>query len=100
MISAREESVYNSYLYASRTSKNKPFRPRRDFAKMEDQDMIYLKKATAFLQRYIFIIPVKRLSAIQRILNNVKLKIRIMAMLLIDSKAVYILYMITAMKIK
>jgi hypothetical protein len=52
MISSREESVYNSYLYASRTSKNKPFRPRRDFAKMADQDMLYLKKTTAFLQRY------------------------------------------------
>lgn len=52
MITAREESIYNSYLYAARTSKNKPFRPRSNFSSITDRDAMYLTKISTFLKRY------------------------------------------------
>lgn len=52
MITPREETIYNSYLYASRISKNKPFNPRSNFSSITDQDAMYLKKMSTFFKRY------------------------------------------------
>ncbi len=52
MITQLEQNIYNSYLYAARTSKDKPFRPRKNFSKIGEMDCAYLKKLSIFLQRY------------------------------------------------
>jgi len=39
-----EKSIYNSYLIASRAAKNKPFKIRQDFKKIDDKTYIILKK--------------------------------------------------------
>ena len=52
MITDREKSIYNSYLYASRSSKNKPTRFRKDFSKLKDEDFVTLKKLSDFFKRY------------------------------------------------
>ncbi|MDB4430297.1 hypothetical protein N9273_00590, partial [bacterium] len=52
MITEREKSIYNSYLYASRSAQNKPTRFRKDFSKLKDEDFVSLKKLSAFLTRH------------------------------------------------
>lgn len=52
MITDREKSIYNSYLYASRSSKNKPTRFRKDFSKLKDEDFVALKKLSNFFKIY------------------------------------------------
>ena len=52
MITEREKSIYNSYLYASRSAQNKPTRFRKDFSKLKDTDFVALKKLSAFLAKH------------------------------------------------
>ncbi len=52
MITEREKSIYNSYLYASRSAQNKPTRFRKDFSKLKDEDFVALKKLSAFLSKH------------------------------------------------
>tara|TARA_R110002094_G_scaffold184208_1_gene161175 strand:- start:100 stop:258 length:159 start_codon:yes stop_codon:yes gene_type:complete len=51
MISKKEEAIYNSYLYASRSAKNKPTRFRKDFSKLKDEDFVAVKKLSLFLNK-------------------------------------------------
>lgn len=46
-----EKAIYNSYLIASRTVKNKPFKLRQDFSSLEDQTYIALKKLGFFFAK-------------------------------------------------
>lgn len=39
-----EKQIYNAYLIASRTARNKPFKKREDFKKIDDKTYIILKK--------------------------------------------------------
>lgn len=52
MITEREKSIYNSYLYATRSAQNKPTRFRKDFTKLKDQDFVSLKKLSAFFAKH------------------------------------------------
>ena len=52
MISKKEEAIYNSYLYASRSAKNKPTRFRKDFSKLKDEDFVAVKKLSLFLNKH------------------------------------------------
>lgn len=47
-ITAKEKSIYNSFLIASRTAKNKPFRLRQDFTKIDSTTELILKKLSLF----------------------------------------------------
>jgi len=42
-----EKQIYNAYLIASRTAKDKPFKLRRDFTKVDDKTFIILKKLSS-----------------------------------------------------
>lgn len=70
MITKKEEAIYNSFLYASRSVKNKPTKFRRNFDNMSDKDVVYLKKLSSFFERHRnisfsnwFIAPYKVYSA-------------------------------------
>tara|TARA_R110001592_G_scaffold675_5_gene3661 strand:- start:1227 stop:1874 length:648 start_codon:yes stop_codon:yes gene_type:complete len=52
MITDREKSIYNSYLYATRSVQNKPTRFRKDFTKLKDKDFVSLKKLSAFFAKH------------------------------------------------
>ena len=52
MISKKEEQIYNSHLYTSRSVRNKPTRFRNNFDKLADKDVIYLKKLSKFFYNY------------------------------------------------
>ena len=52
MISKKEEAIYNSYLYASRSAKNKPTRFRKDFSKLKDEDFVAVKKLSLFFNKH------------------------------------------------
>lgn len=52
MISKKEEQIYNSHLYTSRSVRNKPTRLRSNFARLADKDVIYLKKLSKFFYNY------------------------------------------------
>jgi len=52
MITEREKSIYNSYLYATRSAQNKPTRFRKNFTKLKDQDFVSLKKLSAFFAKH------------------------------------------------
>lgn len=45
-----EKQIYNSYLIASRTAKNKPFKLRQDFTKVDDKTFILLKKLASLFE--------------------------------------------------
>lgn len=45
-----EKQIYNSYLAASRTSKSKPYTPRRDFTKIDDKIFVILKKLSSLFE--------------------------------------------------
>ena len=52
MISKKEEQIYNSYLYTSRSVKNKPTRFRSNFNNLPDKDVISLKKLSKLFNNY------------------------------------------------
>jgi hypothetical protein len=52
MISKKEEQIYNSHLYTSRSVKNKPTRFRNNFDNLADKDVVYLKKLSKFFYNY------------------------------------------------
>tara|TARA_R100001015_G_C4624478_1_gene182650 strand:- start:133 stop:801 length:669 start_codon:yes stop_codon:yes gene_type:complete len=52
MITEKEKSIYNSYLYASRKAKNKPVRLRQNFDNLESKDEVALKKLNLLLSKY------------------------------------------------
>jgi hypothetical protein len=47
----KEKNIYNSYLIASRTIKNKPFKLRQDFSTIDDQIYTTLKKLGLFFEK-------------------------------------------------
>lgn len=49
-VSELEKQIYNSYLIASRVAKNKPFKLRHDFTKLDDKTYIYLKKLSLLFE--------------------------------------------------
>lgn len=55
MITEKEKSIYNSYLYASRKAKNKPVRLRQNFDNLESRDEVSLKKLCLLLSKYTHI---------------------------------------------
>ena len=52
MISKKEEAIYNSYLYASRSAQNKPTKFRKDFSKLKDEDFVAVKKLSLFFNKH------------------------------------------------
>lgn len=44
--------LYNTYLYTSRVSRDKPFSPRKDFTKFDPQDEVLLKRINNLLTKY------------------------------------------------
>jgi len=52
MITEKEKSIYNRYLYASRKVKNKPVKLRQNFDKINDTDVVALKKLNLLLSKY------------------------------------------------
>ena len=55
MITEKEKSIYNSYLYASRKAKDKPVRLRQNFDNIESKDQVSLKKLNLLLSKYTHI---------------------------------------------
>ncbi len=51
MLTELEKRVYNSYLIASRTAKNKPFKLRQNFDTVDDQTYVVLKKLGIFFEK-------------------------------------------------
>ena len=49
-LSEQEKNIYNEYLRASR--KNKPFRPRKDFEKLDDDTKIVVHQLRAFFDSF------------------------------------------------
>ena len=56
-ITAKEKLIYNSFLIASRTAKNKPFKLRQDFSKIEPTTELLLKKLSLFFTENSNITP-------------------------------------------
>lgn len=56
-ITAKERSIYNSFLIASRTAKNKPFKLRQDFTKIDPTTELTLKKLSLFFTENSSITP-------------------------------------------
>ena len=52
MISKKEEQIYNSHLFTSRSVKNKPTRFRNNFDNLAEKDIVCVKKLSAFFYRY------------------------------------------------
>lgn len=58
MISEKEKELYNTYLAVSRTARNQPFTPRKNFDRFEDsQEYLYIHKINEFLTSYPQILP-------------------------------------------
>lgn len=51
MLTQQEKQIYNSYLIASRSVKNKPFKLRQNFDSINDQTYITLKKLGIFFTK-------------------------------------------------
>lgn len=51
MLTEQEKRIYNSYLIASRTAKNKPFKLRQNFDSVDDQTYLVLKKLGVFFEK-------------------------------------------------
>lgn len=47
-LTGEEQTIYNTYLIASRKAKNKPFKLRKDFSDIGDENFILLKKLGVF----------------------------------------------------
>lgn len=52
MISKKEEQIYNTHLYTSRSIKNKPTRFRSNFNNLDSKDEVCLKKLSKFFYSY------------------------------------------------
>jgi hypothetical protein len=52
MIDERQKNIYNSFLHASRTAKNKPFKPRLNFEKLDGTTELALKKLHNFFKSH------------------------------------------------
>lgn len=50
-LTEKEKAIYNSYLIAGRTIKNKPFKLRQDFSSLDDQSYTTLKKLSIFFEK-------------------------------------------------
>jgi hypothetical protein len=50
-LTEKEKSIYNSYLIASRTVQNKPFKLRQDFTSIDSQVYTTLKKLGLFFEK-------------------------------------------------
>lgn len=50
-LTEQEKFIYNTFLIASRSVKNKPFKLRKDFASIDDRTYGFLKKLSAFFSR-------------------------------------------------
>lgn len=50
-LTEREKNIYNSYLIASRSIKNKPFKLRQDFNSIDSQTYTTLKKLSIFFDK-------------------------------------------------
>lgn len=48
MISDRQKLIYNAYQHAARTSKNKPFKERKNFNNLDDTNKLLLQKIESF----------------------------------------------------
>lgn len=70
MISKKEEQIYNSHLYTSRSVKNKPTRFRNNFDNLADKDVVYLKKLSNFFYNYKHINLSDWFLAPYRVYNN------------------------------
>lgn len=51
-ITRTEKSLYNTYLYVSKTIRNKPFRYRKDFDNFDERDAYHLKRISTLLYKY------------------------------------------------
>lgn len=56
-ITEKEKLIYNSFLIASRTAKNKPFKLRQDFSKIDPTTEVVLKKLSLFFTHNSNITP-------------------------------------------
>lgn len=52
MITKLEEQIYNSHLSTYRKIKGEPYSLRKDFSKLEEEKIIYLKKLSKFFENY------------------------------------------------
>lgn len=51
MLTDQEKRIYNSYLIASRSAKNQPFKLRQNFNSIDDQTYVVLKKLGLFFEK-------------------------------------------------
>lgn len=51
MLTEQEKRIYNSYLIASRSAKNKPFKLRQNFDSIDNQTYVVLKKLGIFFEK-------------------------------------------------
>ena len=52
MLTEQEKRIYNSYLIASRSAKNKPFKLRQNFDSIDNQTYVVLKKLGLFFEKH------------------------------------------------
>ena len=52
MISDTQKNIYNSFLHATRTVKNKPFTPRTKFSDLDNTTLLILKKLDLFFKSH------------------------------------------------
>jgi hypothetical protein len=58
-----EKSIYNTYLHALRTLRNKPFSPRKDFTDFKDEELYHLKRIVTFFSKFPYIKPEQYFAA-------------------------------------
>lgn len=51
MISELQQRIYNSYLFAARAADNKPFRPRKDFSRLDSKKHTELNKLETIIKQ-------------------------------------------------
>lgn len=52
MVSSFEQNIYNTFLKVSRSSKNKPYRFKKDFTNIEPETEMFLKKLSLFFKKH------------------------------------------------
>jgi hypothetical protein len=72
MITEFEKFIYNEHLKISRSSKNKPFRFRQNFDDIEDSTKVYLKKLSAFFNKFKNIKPSDFFTAPYKLYDDVQ----------------------------
>jgi hypothetical protein len=70
MITNTQKKLYNTYLYATRTSEGKPFNARKDFDKIDDSIILFLTRIENLLNRYPHIDPIDYFNAPYKIYPN------------------------------